>query len=97
LSNWAAPIYWTFAVSALLARKAKAGERDVYVRHVALLTAFAALSAFSVMGACYVLRTHLFIWTVFSPKYLYCIAWCLGMHLGVNVALGGALYFLGTL
>ncbi len=96
VSNWAAPIYWAFAVNVLLLRKRKAGEVAVYQRHVAALTVFTAASVASVMAACAVLRTHLFIWTVFSPKYLYCMAWSLGMHLGINVALGGILYWLGT-
>ncbi|KAJ9134463.1 GPI ethanolamine phosphate transferase 2 [Pleurostoma richardsiae] len=96
VSNWAAPIYWTSAMNVLLVRKAKAGERHVYKTHVAVLTVFVAASTAFVMAACTVLRTHLFIWTVFSPKYLYCMAWSLGQHLAVNVALGGLLFWLGT-
>ncbi|CAK7269348.1 major facilitator super transporter protein [Sporothrix epigloea] len=64
--------------------------------HASLLTSFAAASTMAVMAACTTLRTHLFVWTVFSPKYLYCIAWSLGMHLGVNLGLGGLLYLLGS-
>lgn len=97
VSNWAAPIYWVTATNVLLLRKRKNGERGVYVRHVTLLTVFAAASVASVMAACAALRTHLFIWTVFSPKYLYCVAWSLGQHLLVNVGVGGVLYWLGTL
>ncbi len=97
ISNWAAPVYWTFATTVLLLRKRKAGQRDVYFRHIAALSIFAAVSMASVMAACTILRTHLFVWTVFSPKYLYGIAWSLGMHLGINVGLGGLLYWLGTL
>jgi len=78
-------------------RKRKAGvESGVYRRHVTLLTVFAAASVGSVMAACTALRTHLFIWTVFSPKYLYCMAWSLGQHLIVNIGLGGLLYWLGS-
>lgn len=96
ISNWAAPIYWVTATNVLLTRKRKAGEDRVYMRHVALLTVFSAASVASVMAACTALRTHLFIWTVFSPKYLYCVAWSLGQHLFVNVGLGGLLFWLGT-
>ncbi|KAK8117300.1 ethanolaminephosphotransferase [Apiospora kogelbergensis] len=70
--------------------------RGVYHQHIALWTLFVAASLGFVMAACTALRTHLFIWTVFSPKYLYSMAWSLGQHLSVNVGLGGLLYWLGT-
>lgn len=72
------------------------GQWEVWKQHVGLLTVFTAASLVAVMAACTALRTHLFIWTVFSPKYLYSMAWSLGMHLGVNVALGGLLFWLGS-
>ncbi|KUI64485.1 GPI ethanolamine phosphate transferase 2 [Cytospora mali] len=98
VSNWAGPIYWASATNVLLVRKRKAGvEKGVYTRHITLLTVFTAASVAFVMAACTALRTHLFIWTVFSPKYLYCMAWSLGQHLIVNVGLGGLLYWLGSL
>lgn len=68
----------------------------MFARHVAMLTTFVVWSVLFVMVACTVLRTHLFIWTVFSPKYLYSMAWSLGQHLGVNVGVGGLLYWVGT-
>lgn len=97
VSNWAAPIYWVTATNVLLVRKRRAGDRDVYRRHITLLTVFAAASVTFVMAACTALRTHLFIWTVFSPKYLYCVAWSLGQLLFVNIGFGGLMYWLGTL
>lgn len=38
-----------------------------------------------IMGACIMLKDHLFIWTVFSPKLLYGGAWVAGMHCLVDV------------
>lgn len=67
-----------------------------YHQHIALWTVFVTASLGFVMAACTALRTHLFIWTVFSPKYLYSMAWGLGQHLLVNVGMGGLLYWLGT-
>lgn len=58
-------------------------------------TAFTAASLVAVMAACTLLRTHLFIWTVFSPKYLYAMAWAVGWHLLVCVGLGRALWWAG--
>ncbi|KAI0481010.1 GPI ethanolamine phosphate transferase [Xylariaceae sp. FL0804] len=71
------------------------GGGGVFAQHAAMLTVFAAVSLVFVMAACTALRTHLFIWTVFSPKYLYSMAWNLGQHLVVNLGLGGLLYRLG--
>jgi ethanolamine phosphate transferase 2 subunit G len=109
LSNWAAPIFWTSATVLLLLRKQKnsaavarsktneSGDApQVFQGYVAILTLFTTASVAAVMVACTILRTHLFIWTVFSPKYLYCMAWSLGQHLLVNVGVAGALFWLGV-
>ncbi|TQV92331.1 hypothetical protein V2A60_007020 [Cordyceps javanica] len=96
VSNWAGPLYWTSASTILLLDKYRVGERAVFQQHVALLTVFSTASAAFVMAACTAMRTHLFIWTVFSPKYLYAMAWNIAQHLLVNIGLGGALFWLGT-
>ncbi|KAH8821521.1 GPI ethanolamine phosphate transferase-like protein 2 [Xylogone sp. PMI_703] len=95
VSNWAGPIYWTSATNLMLLRLKRRGEKDVLKKHLALLTAFATCSILFVMAACTLLRAHLFIWTVFSPKYLYSMAWSLGQHLVVNLCIGGLLYWAG--
>lgn len=96
VGNWAAPIYFSSATTVLLLRaRRRQGEGPVFARHAGMLTVFVAWSVLFMMVACTVLRTHLFIWTVFSPKYLYSMAWSLGHHLGVNLACGGLLYWIG--
>jgi ethanolaminephosphotransferase len=95
-SNWTGPVFWTSATTLMLLRLKSRGVKDVLHRHLAILTIFVTTSLLFVMGSCTMLRTHLFIWTVFSPKYLYSMAWSLGQHLCVNVVLGGGLYWLGT-
>jgi len=55
------------------------------------MTLFVSTALLAVMASCTALRTHLFIWTVFSPKYLYAMAWSVGWHLIVNVWLGSML------
>ena len=69
--------------------------RDAFFAQFALLTVFTTTSTLGVMLACTVLREHLFIWTVFSPKYLYIGAWAFGHHFIVNGVLIWGL--LGTL
>ncbi|KAA8912852.1 alkaline-phosphatase-like protein [Sphaerosporella brunnea] len=78
VSNWIGPIFWASVAPAQLARRG--GGDQPWRRHVIAMTAFYAVVGVAVMAACTALRTHLFIWTVFSPKYLYLMAWCLGFH-----------------
>jgi ethanolamine phosphate transferase 2 subunit G len=74
-------------------RAGYAGE-DAYGTYFALSSLFASGSLLAVQIACTALRTHLFIWTVFSPKYLYSMAWVLGYHLLICLGLNGALWSL---
>lgn len=76
--NWAGPIWWASQNHRLRPRSAQYDAP-------ALLTFHTVMSMASVMAACTVLRTHLFIWTVFSPKYLYSMAWATANHVGVNL------------
>ncbi|KAJ5362281.1 Alkaline phosphatase-like alpha/beta/alpha [Penicillium brevicompactum] len=78
VSNWAGPIWWA-SENHLLRSK------DTAYNASALLTFHVAISTASVMAACTALRTHLFIWTVFSPKYLYSMAWATANHVAVNL------------
>ena len=70
---------------------------DHWLGCVSCMTAVLATSLLAVMAACTALRTHLFIWTVFSPKYLYAMAWCVGWHLLINIGLGSLLRRLGQI
>ena len=78
VSNWTGPIWWA-SENHLLRSK------DTAYNASALLTFHVAISTASVMAACTALRTHLFIWTVFSPKYLYSMAWATANHVAVNL------------
>ncbi|KAL8897112.1 MAG: hypothetical protein Q9192_002743 [Flavoplaca navasiana] len=84
-SNWAGPIWWLTATLLLAGRQQQ--DRCECLGQLQLLsTSFVANANMSVMLACTSLRTHLFIWTVFSPKYLFTMAWSLGQHLCISVA-----------
>ncbi|KAJ5180357.1 GPI ethanolamine phosphate transferase 2 [Penicillium capsulatum] len=83
VSNWAGPVWWV-SRSNLMHPSDAAGSHSP----AALLTFHIATSVISVMAACTALRTHLFIWTVFSPKFLYTMAWATANHVAVNL-LGG--------
>ncbi|KAH6841078.1 alkaline-phosphatase-like protein [Chaetomium sp. MPI-CAGE-AT-0009] len=110
VGNWAGAVWWALAGCVMLlgwegksgsgsgsgSGRGGDGKGGLWKAHVAVLTVFVAGSVVAVMAACSALRTHLFVWTVFSPKYLYCVAWSLGQHLLVNVVVGGVVYWLGV-
>ncbi|GKZ58357.1 major facilitator super transporter protein [Aspergillus niger] len=91
ISNWAGPIWWVSAAQVLRLNQAR-HERE---GHMAVLTFHMAATLMSVMAACTILRSHLFIWTVFSPKYLYAMAWAILNHLAVNL-FGEVLHVIST-
>ena len=94
VSNWAGPVWWAFGVCQLFSTtQLTTGE---YSFLFTTLTTFACVYTFSVMVACMALREHLFIWTVFSPKYLYTVAWVVGQHIVVNMLAVGTLLWQGA-
>ena len=92
--NWAGPLWWTSATALLLSKGDKRHQK--WARHLSLLTTFVSSSLLFVMLACTALRTHIFIWTVFSPKYLYSMAWSMGQHLCVDIGYGSLLFWIGS-
>jgi len=54
---------------------------------------FRIVTMLFVMVACVMLRTHLFIWTVFSPKFLFAVSWCVLQHIVVDGIFGGIFTF----
>ncbi|XRM44552.1 major facilitator super transporter protein, variant 3 [Aspergillus tubingensis] len=91
ISNWAGPIWWVSAAQVLRLNQARHDRES----HMAVLTFHMAATLMSVMAACTILRSHLFIWTVFSPKYLYAMAWAILNHLAVNL-LGEVLHLISS-
>jgi len=77
------------------ARDARTTKRP-WVEHLAIMTFWTGLMLCSVMAACTALRQHLFIWTVFSPKFLFAMAWGVAWHFGVTVGLGGVVWWVGA-
>ena len=94
--NWAGSLWWTSATALLLSKHRRQGQWKPWVCHSATLTTFVSSSVLFVMLACTALRTHLFIWTVFSPKYLYSMAWSMGQHICINIGLSSLLFWIGT-
>ena len=61
---------------------------------VTVYTMFFAGALLSIMAACFMLREHLFIWSVFSPKYLYMMAWIIAFHVVTCASIGSVSLFL---
>ncbi|KAF7723136.1 major facilitator super transporter protein [Apophysomyces ossiformis] len=81
-SNWSGSIWWTLASWTLIS--------DWWDYKLVESTFFAVfLAVLSV--AVTVLREHLFIWSVFSPKYLYQVAWSVLFHWLFQVLIGTAI------
>lgn len=94
--NWAGPLWWTSATALLLSEHRKRARQYIWIQHLSFLTTLVSSSLLFVMLACTVLRTHLFIWTVFSPKYLYSMAWSIGQHLCINIGYGSLVFWIGS-
>ncbi|KAK9322859.1 alkaline-phosphatase-like protein [Lipomyces orientalis] len=81
ISNFSGPIFFTLSgiVQLSIWKNASGSTRsleDIFtVDFLSLMHASHAVSLMAVMGACMALRSHLFIWTVFSPKLLYAVGW----------------------
>lgn len=67
-------------------------EEERFSTHITLLTLWLSVSTTAVMVACTVLRTHLFVWSVFSPKFLMQAAWAACWHVCVNIILGSGMW-----
>lgn len=95
VSNWIGPIYCSSAATVAITASARKCDHGMGLkRHLMCLSLFCCVATGAVMLACTALRTHLFIWTVFSPKYLFAMTWVV-WHLGVNLLLGGVLALAG--
>ena len=91
VGNWAGPIWWSTKCNVLLVKSTR-GSWQSFQKHVCILTVFNSVSTLAIMVACTVFRSHLFIWTVFSPKYLFGMAWIIGHHIMVDILLCAAIF-----
>lgn len=95
-SNWSASLWWAVAGWSLImdnntTRREEENRSalqnrwyDYIITQSALFAIFIMVLSISVTS----LRYHLFVWTVFSPKYLYQVAWTCLYHWIVQVVLG---------
>jgi ethanolamine phosphate transferase 2 subunit G len=96
VSNWAGPIWWVFAAVRLLSTPCKKdGGVNLYIDWMGWCSWFHGMVMLFLVGACIILRTHLFIWTVFSPKFLFQAVWMAIAHLIIQYVVGGIIWKIG--
>ncbi|KAJ1753826.1 major facilitator super transporter protein [Coemansia sp. RSA 1821] len=91
ISTWAGPVWWAMAGAALLVLNAGPSRSQLLLRVRALVAGahlWQALVLLSLSCVATAMRSHLFVWSVFSPRYLYQIAWFAGFYLVCGTAIG---------
>ncbi|KAJ2884563.1 major facilitator super transporter protein [Coemansia asiatica] len=86
IGNWAGPLWWAaagFVAFALTSRESGTGDRQLrqLVEWLVAAHLWQALTLLMLSIVVTTMRTHLFIWSVFSPRYLYQIAWFVAFYL----------------
>ncbi|KAI8326165.1 alkaline phosphatase-like protein [Martensiomyces pterosporus] len=98
ISNWAGPLWWAIATLSTLSFGTAGLSGSLQRRRAVDLLVSAhlwqALTLLMLSIVVTALRTHLFIWSVFSPRYLYQIAWFVGFYV-VSVTATGLLWLFG--
>ncbi|KAL0084483.1 alkaline-phosphatase-like protein, partial [Phycomyces blakesleeanus] len=91
-SNWAGSLWWVLAGWVLVTEERDADvDADAELRwwnYSVTLSAVSGSFLVALSLSVTLLREHLFIWTVFSPKYLYQVAWTCLFHWFVHMFVG---------
>ncbi|ORE08676.1 alkaline phosphatase-like protein [Rhizopus microsporus var. microsporus] len=89
ISNWSASVWWVFASWSLIADScATIDIPKRWVMFIITQSVFFSVALSFLSISVTILREHLFIWTVFSPKYLYQVAWNCLFHWTVQAFIG---------
>ncbi|ORX47161.1 alkaline phosphatase-like protein [Hesseltinella vesiculosa] len=90
-ANWSGAIWWCMAGWVLVTDQCQPTVESLSQRWITFCLVPASLFSLTLAMlslSVTVLREHLFIWTVFSPKYLYQLAWHLLYFWSTQMALG---------
>ncbi|KAJ1941803.1 major facilitator super transporter protein [Linderina macrospora] len=94
VANWAGPLWWAAAGLCVLSFRKPAAADRVITDALASAHLWQACALLLLSIVVTSLRTHLFIWSVFSPRYLYQIGWLVGFYT-VSLTLGGIAWVTG--
>lgn len=90
ISNWVGPLYWSVAGTCMLLETPGILFRskiDTLALKIKVHQMFFSVATLGIMLSCFILRHHLFIWTVFSPKLLYAASWLILQHFIIDMAM----------
>lgn len=94
-SNWSTSIWWAIAGLTLIENVNTSSddalmkeEFQPWLSYIVTQSTLFSLVLGLLSISVTILREHLFIWTVFSPKYLFQIAWTIVYHWIIQVCLG---------
>ncbi|CAR30476.1 mannose-ethanolamine phosphotransferase LAS21 [Lachancea thermotolerans CBS 6340] len=91
VSNFAPSIYWSLSCLKILYSKSTQSKWETFFTSRLPSFLYYCLFGCFLLGSCVILRYHLFIWSVFSPKLCYYVSWNLFMNAII------AWFFEGTL
>lgn len=86
LSNFSSSIYWHIIFLPAIYQDKKKVLSTFTLTKIPILFYYSVVG-FLLMTTCIIQRHHLFIWSVFSPKICYYLAWNFVMHLSTNYIL----------
>ncbi|GAA5795555.1 hypothetical protein HPULCUR_000915 [Helicostylum pulchrum] len=94
-SNWSVSLWWAIAgwtliadASQLIPNESANDAAQPWISYIVVQSSLFGLVLTLLSIAVTILREHLFIWTVFSPKYLYQVAWVILFHWIFQTLLG---------
>lgn len=93
ISNFAPSIYWIISMWPILYAEIpeSSSKWNIYFKNKLPLLVFNCIVGCCLLAACYILRYHLFIWSVFSPKLCYFLGWNVFMNFVVGWLVEGTL------
>lgn len=92
IGNFAPSIYWSMAtLPTLFENKKKTDKWEIFFATRLPALVFYSIIGCFIMGSCVILRYHLFIWSVFSPKLCYYVTWNVFMNFMVSWCAEGLL------
>lgn len=83
IGNWIGPLYWSVTGSSMILEIPSLRSdkmSDSLALKITVGQMLFSIGTLGVLLSCLILRHHLFIWTVFSPKLLYAAAWLVLQH-----------------
>lgn len=86
IANFAPVIFWSLCdLQHMKNLEKSAGSLlEHFKQRHGLSVFFYSISLLSLLASCFNLRYHLFIWSVFSPKFLYFAAWFICVNCGID-------------